>query len=284
MESISKIDTIYIVGPTASGKSALSIELAKELGAEIICADSQTLRRGMDIGTAKPTPSEREGIPHHMLDCIDPYDSYNLSMFLKDSRRALRDIHARGKQAIIVGGTGLYTDALYFNFQLPDISDARFGDMSIEELRSRILELGLALPQNSLNPRHLINTIRRNGARGGRNCPDPSAMIFGINPGREVLIERINRRVDAMFDVGFIDEVRSLLDAYGVPPRDFDAIGYRIAYRYIKNEIDVDEAKALFKIADRQYAKRQMSWYRRNSDIVWFASPDTAKSFILDRI
>ena len=283
MEPTSKINTLFIVGPTASGKSALSIELAKNLGAEIICADSQTLRRGMDIGTAKPTPKERQMIVHHMLDCIDPYEDYNLSMFLRDSRKILQDIHARGKRAIVVGGTGLYTDALYFNFELPDISANHIEGMTVEELRDHILKIGLAVPKNSSNPRHLINTIKRNGKVGVKGKPIAGSLIIGINPGREMLIDRINARVDAMFENGFIDEVKAVLSEYGEPPDDFDAIGYRIAYRYIKNEIDIDEAKALFKIADRQYAKRQMSWYKRNEDIVWFSSPEDAKSFILKR-
>lgn len=283
MEPTSKINTLFIVGPTASGKSALSIELAKNLGAEIICADSQTLRRGMDIGTAKPTPKERQMIVHHMLDCIDPYEDYNLSMFLRDSRKILQDIHARGKRAIVVGGTGLYTDALYFNFELPDISINHIEGMTVEELRDHILKIGLTIPKNSSNPRHLINTIKRNGKVGAKGKPTAGSLIIGINPGREVLINRINVRVDAMFENGFIDEVKAVLKKYGEPPHNFDAIGYRIAYRYIKNEIDMDETKALFKIADRQYAKRQMSWYKRNQDIIWFSSPEDAKSFILKR-
>ena len=274
--------TIYIVGPTASGKSAVSIELAKEFNAEILCADSQTVRRAMNIGTAKPTLDEQSGVVHHMLDIIDPYEPYSLSLFLEQSRATMRDIYSRRKNLIVVGGTGLYTDALYFEFSLPKLTDTDLGDMSTDDLQTIILEEDLPIPANDNNPRHLINTIKRGGVVGKKNKPDDSSIIVGINPGREVIIERINERIDQMFDRGFMDEVRGILEAYGEPPREFDAIGYRIAHRVTRGEITEQEARELFKIADRQYAKRQMSWYKRNQDIRWFSSPQEAKTFILE--
>lgn len=278
---MSKTKTIFIVGPTASGKSALSIELATLMDAEIICADSQTVRRGMDIGTAKPTAVERARITHHMLDVIDPYEPYSLAAFLEQSRLILSDVKARGKSAIIVGGTGLYSDALYFNFELPRLSDVEPDGLDTEELQLLLRGMGYEFPENKENPRHLINTIKRRGEKGKSGVPMQDSLIVGINPGREVLLDRINARVDTMFDLGFMDEVRSIIDTYGEPPREFDAIGYRIAHRLIKGEVTELEAKELFKIADRQYAKRQLSWYKRNQDIEWFTSPDEAKTFIL---
>lgn len=284
------LKTLYIVGPTASGKTALSIEFAKLLDAEVVCADSQTIRRGMNIGTAKPTMEDMQGIPHHMLDIIDPYDDYSLAEYQKMAQAVMADITNRGKRVIVVGGTGLYIDALYFNFQLPKLSGelsnqrSKLALLSVDELQRSVGNSGLIMPKNSLNKRHLINTLLRGGSMGTANRPDDRSLIIGITPERGLLIERINARVDDMFDHGFIDEVRSIISRYGQPPREFDAIGYRIVMRMLASEISEQEARDLFKIADRQYAKRQISWFRRNQDILWFTSPDEAKTFILGSI
>jgi len=312
--------TIYIVGPTASGKTALSINIASAIGAEIICADSQTVRREMNIGTAKPSNDEMMGIPHHLLDQIGPYDDYSLAVFQNAANEAILDIKNRGKNVVIVGGTGLYVDSLYFNYKLPklskhadpvkpsvagshlatrcdpatdgaeliritDMTAAKAGvgyeDLSVVDLQKLIHHRGLLLPRNHQNPRHLINILLRGGNIGGNNGPTPRTAIVGINPGRDVLINRINSRVEKMFEGGFVDEVRGLVTRNGRPSKSFDAIGYRIAMRMLDGELAEDEAKELFKIADRQYAKRQIAWFKRNSHIVWFESPEQAKDYIL---
>ncbi len=325
--------TIYIVGPTASGKTALSIDLALAIDAEIICADSQTIRREMNIGTAKPSIDEMKGIPHHLLDQIDPYDEYSLAVYQKTAKSAIDDISSRGKKVIIVGGTGLYINSQYFNYKLPKlqnpqtlqtprtlpklpkestveitvestveiiepsiepiepsaISIARshlatrcdLAMLSVEELQSLIIGRSLELPRNNQNPRHLANVLLRNGSVGSRDQPAHGSIIVGVNPGREVLINRINSRVDKMFESGFVDEVRGIVTRHGRPPRSFDAIGYRIVMRMLDGEISEDIAKELFKIADRQYAKRQLSWFKRNENVIWFESPELAKNYIL---
>jgi tRNA dimethylallyltransferase len=282
------INTLYIVGPTASGKSALALDIARARGAEIICADSQTVRREMNIGTAKPTPADQSLVPHHMLDIIDPYDNYSLHRFQKQAKQIIYDIHEANKLAIVVGGTGLYVDSLYFDYKLPELSGelshSDYERLSVSELQAEIKQSGLALPENDKNPRHLINVLLRRGESGASSAGDKNALIVGISPPRELLIERINTRVDQMFDHGFVDEVLTIVSTYGDPPTEFDAIGYRIAMRHLKGEISIDEAKDLFKIADRQYAKRQISWLRRNKDIRWFDSPEQAKAFILETL
>lgn len=282
----SKPTTIYIVGPTASGKTALSIELAQILQAEIICADSQTVRRDMNIGTAKPSPEEQQGVPHHMLDVIDPYQPYSLNLYQQQAHGILDDIHSRGKTAIITGGTGLYIDALYFNFSLPMLTELAdqedLNTKSVAELQRLIQSKDLPLPENTQNQRHLVNTIIRAGQMGTKSEPDPNSIIIGINPGRGELLQRINRRVEKMFEEGFVDEVRSIIKTYGNPPKSFDAIGYRLVARMLNAEITEQETKELFKVADRQYAKRQLSWFKRNNNIIWFESPVEAKNYILD--
>lgn len=284
----SELRTIFIVGPTASGKTALSVELAKQLDAEIICADSQTIRRGMDIGTAKPSAEEQQGVPHHMIDIIDPYDEFSLADFQRLAKDALSDIQNRNKQAIVVGGTGLYVDSLFFNYQLPELARTLLAtrrvlaNQSVEGLKKIVAERGLEMPKNDKNRRHLINVILRDGKVGERHEPNSGYQIIGINPGKEILAQRINERVDAMFEAGFIDEVRSILSKYGQPPREFDAIGYRIVMRHLGGEMDESSARELFKIADRQYAKRQISWLNRNPHITWFETPGSVHSYILD--
>ncbi len=276
------VSTLYIVGPTASGKTALAMKLAEELGAEIVCADSQTVRRAMDIGTAKPTKQEQERVPHHCLDIIDPYDESSLDDYLQTARAIIAEIQKRGKLAIVVGGTGLYVDGLYFQFSLPDLSadmlaqKEALNGLSVEALQAKIQSSNLMLPENAKNKRHLVNTLLRSGARGDQSAPSPHSLIVGLNPAREVLLERINARADNMIKAGFVNEVQKLLRDYGQPPRAFDAIAYRIMMRHVEGEITEEEAVELMKIADRQYAKRQLSWFKRNKDIVWFEDGITA--------
>jgi tRNA dimethylallyltransferase len=287
MTNYGSTSIIYIVGPTASGKTALSIKIAKLLDAEIICADSQTIRRGMNIGTAKPTTEEMQCIPHHMLDIIDPYDYYSLAEYQKTARAIMADIASRGKKIIVVGGTGLYIDALYFNFKLPELGKkhsvrrSELAVQSVEALQNSVRSNGLVMPTNSLNKRHLINTLLRGGSPGTTGMPDGRSQIVGISPDRELLIERINTRVDDMFDRGFVDEVRSIISQYGEPPREFDAIGYRIIMRMLASEISEAEARELVKIANRQYAKKQMSWFRRSTEIQWFKGAEQALDYIM---
>jgi tRNA dimethylallyltransferase len=279
---------LYVVGPTASGKTALAIRLAKLLDGEIVCADSQTVRLEMNIGTAKPTLLEMEGIPHHCLDLVEPYEEFTLYQYQKLAKRAIEDIQARGKLPIVVGGTGLYVDALYFDFELPVIEQGEkaeeYSNLSVDELQQKIKSKGLELPKNDKNPRHLINVLLRAGRAGTQNKPSKDSIIIGLKPERSVLIDRINNRVEAMFDGGFVEEVRGIVSKYGRPPRNFDGIGYRIVMRFLDGEIDTDEAKELFKIADRQYAKRQMSWFKRNNNIEWFETPEKAYNHVKNTI
>lgn len=276
------INTIFIVGPTASGKTALSIDVAKQINGEIICADSQTVRRSMSIGTAKPNIVERENIPHHMLDIIDPYDEFTLADFLGLARAKIDEIHSKGKTVIVVGGTGLYIDALYLQYSLPAISVKEIpSTLDVEELQRRVLSQNLPLPVNNKNPRHLINTLKRGGNVGVKGEALSGSVIVGLDIERQKLIDKINLRVEKMFEDGFVEEVVGIIKEYGEPPKEFDAIGYRLVMKYLDGQIDLQKTKELFKIADRQYARRQMSWLRRNKDIQWFHSTDEALSYIL---
>ncbi len=239
----------------------------------------------MNIGTAKPTKQEMSGVVHHMLDIVDPYEEFTLSDFLKLARPIISDAQSACRHIVVVGGTGLYIDALYLQYSLPSTTGSNPAkikeDMSIDELQAEIYRLSYPMPANSLNKRHLINTLKRAGQSGLSEGKLPNSLLVGIKPDQDVLLDRINRRVELMFDGGLVDEVHSIIKEYG-SPKQFDAIGYRIVASYINDLITLDEAKEKFKVADRQYAKRQLTWFKRNKDIVWFDKPDDAKSYILN--
>ena len=253
--------TVFIVGPTASGKSGLAMEEATDLGAEIVCADSQTVRRGMSIGTAKPSLEDQKKVPHHLLDIIEPYVEYSVAQFKADAGTVIKDIHNRGKRAIVVGGTGLYIDALLYGYEFS-------GVPADPELRRQL----------SGNPRHA------SAAQATPSALPPETVIIGLNPPRDELVARIAGRIEAIFENGFVKEVQGLVETYGPPPRPFDAIAYRYTYEYLLNLRTLPETKERILIAERQFAKRQMTWFKRNPHIQWFASPDAAYDFIQTKI
>lgn len=263
---------IFIVGSTASGKTATAISLAHKINAEVICADSQTVRKDLNIGTAKPSKQEQDGIKHHLLDLIEPYESYSVARYKKDAEEAIKDIIIRNKVPIIVGGTGLYIDALFFNytFKESNIDRKKYENLTVKELQDIIIRRGYLMPRNTENPRHLIGVIARGNNNPEDNKPINNALIYGIKLDDEVLKKRINDRVEKMFEDGFIDEVKSLVKMYGTIPEKLDAIGYPIVQRYLDGQINLSEAKQLFKNADWQYARRQKAWFKRNKYIQWF--------------
>jgi tRNA dimethylallyltransferase len=280
---------IFVVGPTASGKSGLAMELAEKLNGEIICADSQTLRKSLDIGTAKPSKLDQQKIKHHLLDVIEPYERYSVAQFKKLAKEAISDIQGRGKLPIIVGGTGLYINALYFDFDVnEDSSNSKYKteleQKSVKELQEIIRESEFVMPENMNNPRHLIGVILREGQVRKDIVPVQNALIYGLMPEDEVLKNRISERVMQMFDNGLIEEVRGLILQYGEPPEKLDAIGYPITARLINGEINEMEARNLFVQAHWQYARRQKSWFKRNKNIKWFQEVKQASEHICSEI
>lgn len=279
---------IFIVGPTASGKSDLALRVAKQFDGEIICADSQTIRRGMDIGTAKPTADDRQQVPHHLLDIIDPYDRFTVAEFKTRAEAAIADIQTRGKVPIIVGGTGLYIDALLYGFSFRATSHhsqntrEQLESKPVEELQKMIHTRGLTLPKNEQNPRHLIRVIETAGAAPRKQPLRSGALVIGIDPGRERLEARIKKRIEYMLEHGFLDELKSIVNTYGTPDTTFDAIEYRIAYEH-PNATE-QELKEMLLIGDRQYAKKQRTWFRRNTDITWFETAESAFEYVTNSL
>lgn len=263
---------VVIVGQTGSGKTALSIALAKRHNGEVISADSRTVYKGMDIGTAKPTIAEREGIPHYGFDVVSPNESFSVYDFQQLAFAAIEDITGRGKLPIMVGGTGLYVDSVIYNFQLRARPGAavRAGlqGLSVDELRERVIASGLPLPQNDRNPRHLTRLLESGVAPQQMKVLRPRTLVMGLMVPREQLQTRIEARVDTMLNAGLLDEVRNLRNKYG-SVEALRAPGYKAFGSYLEGEVDLAEAKRQFVRDDMRLAKRQRTWFRRNPDIHW---------------
>ncbi len=271
---------IVIAGPTASGKSAVAMRLAQQMPAEIICADSRTIYQGMDIGTAKPSRLDRQLTPHWGLDLVKPGQRFTAHDFKEYSNKLLPEIASRHNIPIIVGGSGLYIDAVAYNFSFrpgydPD-KRSELENKSIEELTQMISQASLIMPANYKNKRHLIRTIEAEGASIKKSALRDGFHIFGIMPRDELIKAAIKKRIDAMYTKGFLDEVKSLAETYGDDFGGVGGIGYGSALRHIRGQISEDQAKQEFSSGDWQYARRQKTWFKRNKDIEWFHSPEQA--------
>ncbi|HTH71816.1 MAG TPA: tRNA (adenosine(37)-N6)-dimethylallyltransferase MiaA [Candidatus Pristimantibacillus sp.] len=275
---------VVIVGPTASGKSALAVNLAKRFNGEIIAADSRTVYRGMDIGTAKPSMNDRTAVPHHLLDIVNPDDSFTVADFQRLAKRAVVDIAARGRVPFLVGGSGLYIDAVIYDFGLRPAADpagrAELQKLSVDELQERILDKGIALPFNKRNPRHLIRTLETGGLTPVKGNLRSNTLVIGLDADKEDLEVKIAKRVSAMVDAGFVEEVRRLAARYGWDSPALQAPGYRSFQEYIGGTVSLEEAKRLFVQRDLQYAKRQKTWFKRSSDIHWISNPEEAVDLV----
>ena len=273
---------IAIVGPTASGKSALAMRVAERMGGEIVSADSRQVYRGMDIGTAKPTIEERARIPHHLVDIVDPGERYDVLRYQRDGRAALAGIRARGRVALVVGGTGLYVRALLDGLELASLPHdpevrARLEseDPATLHERLRAMDPNAASRVDPRNRRRLVRYLEVATIAGGpvprvRGAP-LAALRIGLRPPREVLVAAIERRVRDMVAQGVLDEARSLV-ARGIDPRlpSMSAHGYVHWAALLRGEIDLETAIARTARDVRAYSRRQMTWFRRDAAIRWF--------------
>jgi tRNA dimethylallyltransferase len=273
---------IAIVGPTASGKSALAMRVAERLGGEIISADSRQVYRAMDIGTAKPSAEERARIRHHLIDVADPGDRYDVLRYQRDSRAALADIRARGRTALVVGGTGLYVRALLDGLDLASLPHdptvrgrLEADDVATLHDRLRAIDPDTAARVDPRNRRRLVRYLEVATIVGGpvtrRRDASIAALRIGLRPPREVLIAAIERRVREMVDAGVLDETRALV-ARGIDPRlpSMSAHGYVHWAAFLRREVDLETAIGLTARDVRAYSRRQMTWFRRDPAIRWF--------------
>lgn len=270
---------IVIVGPTASGKTALAIMLAEKYDGEIICADSRTLYRGMDIGTAKPTLQEQQDVPHWGIDLVEPGERFTVADFQQYARRKIKEVQCRGKQAIVVGGTGLYVDSILYGYQFSDGFDEqlrrRLDKMSLDQLQEYCHKNNIIIPHDHQNKRRIIRAIER----GGQSISDNRAIaentiVVGIATNKNTLATRIKLRAEQMFEDKIVDEATRLGKKYGWKSEAMTGNIYPIIHKYIEGDINLEQAKDLFATSDRRLAKRQMTWFRRNPNILWGTSDD----------
>ncbi|HNY93523.1 MAG TPA: tRNA (adenosine(37)-N6)-dimethylallyltransferase MiaA [Flexilinea sp.] len=286
----SKIPVTVIVGPTAVGKTAFAIELAKIANAEIVSADSRYFYRGMDIGTAKPTPEERQSIPHHLIDVADPDETWSLALFQQKAYDAIASIHERGKNVIVVGGTGQYIRALLQGWSPPTMEVDLVMRAVLEDWANEIGPMEIHKKLAILDPiaaekidyRNVRRTIRAlevifgSGQRFSEQrkvTESPySFLILGLNRSRSSLYQRIDQRIDQMIRQGFIEEVAGLLEkGYSPALPSMSAIGYREISAYLNHEISLDEAIRLIKQRTRNFVRRQANWFKTNDpQIHWF--------------
>ncbi len=293
-----KPKVIVICGPTASGKTALSIELAKKINGEIVSSDSMQIYKYMDIGTAKPTQEEMQGIQHYLLDFVEPNQRYSVAEFKKDAENAIEQILAKGKVPIIVGGTGLYVDSLIYGIEYQDI---KLDENYRAELEKKVEKEGLetlyieaqkidpqAVEKISENDKKRILRILEIYHATGKNKTEQEIesrkngvkydyKVFAINMDREKLYERINKRVDIMIEQGLIEEVKNLLKKYNEFPTAMQGLGYKEVVEYLENKISKEEMIEKIKRETRRYAKRQLTWFRKNKQTIWIGPHDLQK-------
>ncbi len=290
MSVTDKLKIVCVVGPTASGKTSFSIEYAKKNNGEIISCDSMQIYKYMDIGTAKATKEEREAVPHHMLDFVDPNTDFSVADFVEGARKCIQDISKRGKLPILCGGTGLYIDSIINNLEFSeekrdDEYRVYLQEMAEEKGNEAVHDLLKELDPVEAEKVHYNNVKRV--IRALEICKTTGmtkteadklakrdslydAEIFGMSMDREKLYDRINRRVDIMMEEGLLDEVKRLL-SMGIRRNStaMQAIGYKELIEYLDGECDLSSAIDKIKQESRRYAKRQLTWFRRNKDIKW---------------
>lgn len=282
---MTKQKIIAITGPSSSGKTKLSIELVKQINGEIISVDSRQIYKEMDIGSAKPTFEEREGIPHYLMDIIDVNQEYTVANFCDDAKIKIKEIFEKDKVPILVGGTGLYFRVLLQDFDLPRVEPNKelreeLEQKSSEELYSLLKEKDPDIAER-IHFNNKVKIIRALEVCLTLGIPMSKAqkkkeseynvLWYGLNAqNREFLYERINKRVDIMFEQGLVDEAKKLFDKYGENKILLGTIGYQELFPYLKGETDFETASNLLKQNTRRYAKRQISWFNANKDIHWF--------------
>ena len=285
---MTKNKVIAVVGATATGKTDYAINLAKEINGEIISADSRLVYKDMNIGTAKPTKEEMQGVPHHMIDIVTPDFDYSVGLYAKTARNIISDIIKRGKTPIVAGGTGLYFRVLLENYDLPELEPdyelrKELSAMTYNQLFDIMIELDIdgAYSTDLRDKKRLIRAIEivkgtkkpLNKARGLTDNQFDVQWI-GLNYPRDILYERINKRVDIMVKNGLVEECENLLKKYGRLPNIIDTIGYKEIISALDGNCSMDEAIQILKQNTRNYAKRQLTWFRKNIEIEWNCYPD----------
>ena len=268
---------IVITGPTAVGKTKLSIELAKRYNGEIINADAVQVYKGLDIGSAKVTEEEKEDIPHHLFDIKEVDEEYTIYHYQKDCRKLIKEVQGRGKTPILVGGTGLYIKAALYDYKLTEEKETNtYDNLTDEELYNKLLEVDKDIVIDKNNRRRLIralNYYKENNKSINTNTTNKllyDAIFIGLTTDRRILYDKINTRVDIMIKDGLLNEVKAFYDKNVRTKPLLNAIGYREIYSYFDGNISLEEATDKIKQNSRHYAKRQYTFFNHQLPIVWF--------------
>lgn len=284
-----KPKVVVICGPTASGKTALSIKLAKRINGEIISADSMQIYKDMNIGAAKPNEEEREGIKHYLLDFIEPNIRYSVADFKKQAEEAIVEILKKGKVPIVVGGTGLYIDSLIYGIEYTEVNfDEEYRkqlekiceEKGLEQLYNEAVKIDpIAMKKISSNDRKRIMRVLEIYHETGKTKTEQEMEsrkevkydyhIFALNMDRQLLYDRINQRVDLMIEQGLVDEVKNLLKKYQEFPTAMQGLGYKEVRDYLEYNMTYEEMIEKIKMETRRYAKRQITWFRKNKETLW---------------
>ncbi|WAA13516.1 tRNA (adenosine(37)-N6)-dimethylallyltransferase MiaA [Fervidibacillus halotolerans] len=293
---------LVIIGPTAVGKTKLSIDLAKKLSGEIISGDSMQIYRGMDIGTAKISPDEMEGIPHHLLDIKNPDESFSVAEFQQLVREKITEISNWGRLPILVGGTGLYIQSVIYNYQFPNVEgklreqlEKQAEQEGIDFLYRKLLNIDHEYAQliHPNNKRRVIRALEVYYSTGKtmtewqkNQMKDPiyDSLIIGLTMERNRLYERINERVDEMIDNGLVQEAKMLYDQGLTDVQSTQAIGYKELFDYFDGKVTLEEAISNLKQNTRKFAKRQLTWFRNKMDVHWFDATDVTYEIFFEKI
>lgn len=276
---------IVIVGPTASGKTALAVSLAERFGGEIVCADSRTVYKGMDIGTAKPSAEERKKVPHWGLDLVEPNERFTAADFKDYALEKIAEIRSRGHIPFLVGGTGLYVDAVIFDYDFGSIGDPELREtlesMTIDELHSYCDNNNIDLPENKKNKRYVIRAIEQKSINNKRRVkPINNTIIVGIATDRGTLRKRIERRSEQLFTNGVVEEAKILGEKYGWDYESMTGNIYPLSHALVDGSMTLSQVKEKFIVQDWRLAKRQLTWLRRNQYIEWLSLLDAEEMLV----
>lgn len=287
------IKFITILGPTASGKTNMALGLAEAFNGEIICADSRTIYRGLDIGTAKPSESECKRITHHLLDVVDPNERLSAAEFKQLAVSSIKDINERGKVPFLVGGSGLYIDSVIYDYQFPPEADpmlrTELEKCSDEELIQKLKNANLDVYKNTdiANRRRVIRALETlDFPRSRRESVLPNTLVLGLTLNKKVAQKRIEQRVEKMLNEGFIDEVKKIGEAYGSDSEVMKNIGYRAFKDVVFGNKSITDGTSDFIAGDMALYKKQITWFKRNKSIIWIDDAREAdtlvRSFLAD--
>ena len=284
------IDLLVIVGQTASGKSSLAMELVKYLPIEIIAADSRTVYKGLDIGTAKPTAAEQKLVRHYLLDVVDSDQPFNVALFQKLALEAIEEIQARHKLPVLVGGSGLYIDSIICNYDFSAGVESeptlrrQLETLTTSQLQAAIEKHGFTMPENKLNRRYLIRALEKGRADvSAASTWREKTLVVGLKHEKQVIRTRIEQRLQAMIEDGLLVEAEQVFDKHSAESEVAKSNIYAALWPYFERKISLKEALVDFVRRDLALAKKQMTWFKRHNQIKWFRDFASARDYILGK-